>query len=637
MQKRISVNKVKGEKDLKKVVKIAVLILTFIIIASYRHNIYAANQIIKVDFDDKTLYNMIIEQIGDSVLNKDDNNYTIDIDKDEMKKITELSFDASSYQTEDFANIHGIERFIWLEKLEIINYKLDNIEVLKYLPNLKELTINNCQLSDIQPIGEMVNLRKLDLGNNEISDIKALNTLKNLTKLKINENQIIDISPIKDLDKLTGIDLSSNQISDISALKNLKKITMPDKIYDTNILPEYLMKLINFEYLYLDNNQIRKISSIDKDILKYTSAKNQRITVKTNKTEEDLSNTFFEEKDIINNNIELNNCKIDMEKSKIKIDDKNKPATVKIIDGVLRESVLIFDYDQKSPSVIVNYGEIDNSTQTMKVVISSDEEIRPIDGWVLEDNRRKLIKTYSKNMTEKLEVYDIAGNKTKQSIRVQNINRPILETTYTAIEDASVAKGQQIIAEADKYVGVTPYVLQGDSFTTGIDCSHFVYRILQMCGLYDGKYIRSTNWIDVGEEVQDLEHAIAGDVIVWDGHVAFYDGYGKIVEAKGKKWGVTHDRDAAKAIEKKTFLGIRRFTGNEKIEKVLNSKETTNGDVRVTINSNKKIKPIAGWKLSKDEKVLTKTFKKNTNEIVTIKDYDDNEVNVNINITNIYK
>ena len=42
----------------------------------------------------------------------------------------------------------------------------------------------------------------------------------------------------------------------------------------------------------------------------------------------------------------------------------------------------------------------------------------------------------------------------------------------------------------------------------------------------------------------------------YSGHVAIYDGNGGIVEAKGSKWGITHDRSA----NCKTILAIRRFT-----------------------------------------------------------------------------
>ena len=60
----------------------------------------------------------------------------------------------------------------------------------------------------------------------------------------------------------------------------------------------------------------------------------------------------------------------------------------------------------------------------------------------------------------------------------------------------------------------------------------------------------------MGRPVASLSEARAGDVLCYSGHVAIYDGHGGIVEAKGSRWGITHDRSA----NYKTILAIRRFT-----------------------------------------------------------------------------
>lgn len=91
--------------------------------------------------------------------------------------------------------------------------------------------------------------------------------------------------------------------------------------------------------------------------------------------------------------------------------------------------------------------------------------------------------------------------------------------------------------------------------TNGIDCSHFVYQVLKNCGVYSGGYETSAGWRDNGTKVSSLSAAQAGDVICYSGHVAIYDGNGYLVEAKGSKWGITHDRKATYS----TILAIRRF------------------------------------------------------------------------------
>ena len=111
-----------------------------------------------------------------------------------------------------------------------------------------------------------------------------------------------------------------------------------------------------------------------------------------------------------------------------------------------------------------------------------------------------------------------------------------------------------IVNYADQFIG-NPYVYGGNSLTDGIDCSHFVYQVLTNTGHYSGGYATSDGWAGLGESVSSLDEAQAGDVIVYPGHVAIYDGNGGIVEAKGSQWGITHDREA----DHGTILAIRHF------------------------------------------------------------------------------
>ena len=122
----------------------------------------------------------------------------------------------------------------------------------------------------------------------------------------------------------------------------------------------------------------------------------------------------------------------------------------------------------------------------------------------------------------------------------------------------SGVSGAAIVAYADQFVG-NPYVWGGNSLTNGIDCSHFVYQILSRCGVYDGGYTTSYGWRYVGDEVTSLKEAQAGDVVCYDGHVALYDGAGGIVEAKGRRWGITHDR----SVDYSEILTIRRVISDE--------------------------------------------------------------------------
>ena len=131
---------------------------------------------------------------------------------------------------------------------------------------------------------------------------------------------------------------------------------------------------------------------------------------------------------------------------------------------------------------------------------------------------------------------------------------------YLVSDDGSLSligggSGDGLVAYAEQFVGC-PYVWGGSSLTEGCDCSHFVWLCLMNCGLYNGEYLVSNDWAYVGTPVNSLAEARAGDIVVYNGHVAIYDGAGMIVEAKGSAWGITHDRN----VTCHPIVAIRRFT-----------------------------------------------------------------------------
>ena len=130
------------------------------------------------------------------------------------------------------------------------------------------------------------------------------------------------------------------------------------------------------------------------------------------------------------------------------------------------------------------------------------------------------------------------------------------ETVY----EVKTSTGNGIITFAKQFVG-RPYVWGGNSLTDGIDCSHFVWQILTRCGAYDGEYTISGGRRSLGTEVASLDEARAGDVICYNGHVALYDGEGKIVEALNENAGITCDRP----VDCDTILTIRRFAADDEI------------------------------------------------------------------------
>lgn len=188
----------------------------------------------------------------------------------------------------------------------------------------------------------------------------------------------------------------------------------------------------------------------------------------------------------------------------------------------------------------LNIPSVVNEIEAEEEIIINDSQAETEDIFIEEDS-------IENNQQEELEFIDYEEYE-------DNIQQQQQEQQAEEIITSNAVDNYDIVSYADQFVG-NPYVYGGNSLTDGIDCSHFVHQVLTDTGHYDGEYTTSDGWANLGESVQSLNNAQAGDVIVYPGHVAIYDGDGGIVEAKGSEWGITHDRDA----DHGTILAIRHF------------------------------------------------------------------------------
>lgn len=111
------------------------------------------------------------------------------------------------------------------------------------------------------------------------------------------------------------------------------------------------------------------------------------------------------------------------------------------------------------------------------------------------------------------------------------------DSSYNPSQTTNIS-GADIVAYACQFVG-NPYVWGGNSLTNGADCSGFVHEVYAHFGISTPRY--SQSFKSVGQPVS-LSNIQAGDVVVYDGHVAIYMGNGCIVEAQSTSAGITNNR-----------------------------------------------------------------------------------------------
>lgn len=129
--------------------------------------------------------------------------------------------------------------------------------------------------------------------------------------------------------------------------------------------------------------------------------------------------------------------------------------------------------------------------------------------------------------------FNYAESKEEEEVRLAKEQE---EAAAKAQEEAAanMSTGQAIVDYACQFIG-NPYVWGGTSLTNGADCSGFVQSVFANFGVS----LPRTTWDmeNVGTSVS-YDQAIAGDIILYDGHVGIYMGDGQIVNAINSARGI---------------------------------------------------------------------------------------------------
>lgn len=179
---------------------------------------------------------------------------------------------------------------------------------------------------------------------------------------------------------------------------------------------------------------------------------------------------------------------------------------------------------------------LDNVKTTEEVVIeeTSEEQLEEIEIDKIKDteiNEKTIeIKEAEINNEDPIEPVLEESN-------IDEVEEPIIPNeTIESNNVTNEVNGQAVIDYALQFVG-NDYVYGGTSLTNGTDCSGFTQKIYSNFGVEIPR--TSYEQIHVGENIGvDLDNALPGDLLCFNGHVGIYMGDGKMVHADNKRNGI---------------------------------------------------------------------------------------------------
>ena len=362
------------------------------------------------------------------------------------------------------------------------------------------------------PNGEYVSVEELSL---------AINKFVTERNRKAKKNKIIKIKGMLKV----GIAAASLAISLLtSAVSTNSKENIQSNIiqYDADDLYSQNNKKISAKVVTEAVNSVNNLIN-DVDDLKLSEINNNDLSDEENNKIE-TENLIFDEKPIEKNNEDLlENNSLNEESSNLEnlnqntsneeISDNINDVINKQISNDINEDIKV---SNDSIEQLEN-DEVDNDIE---------KEQNQVDN-TLEENELT-----TKNDNSELNVLNLD----EEEIPVQEVKDDFSNDIVSLEEKTTEINGNDIANYAVQFVG-NPYVYGGTNLTDGTDCSGFTQSVYSNFGIDIAR--DSSSQINSGTNIgTNIEEAIPGDLLCFNGHVGIYIGDGQMVHAANAKRGI---------------------------------------------------------------------------------------------------
>ncbi len=335
--------------------------------------------------------------------------------------------------------------------------------------------------------------------------------------------------------------------------------------------------------------------------------------------------------------------------SKTYTEKGTETVTVKDLAGneVAQEFEITEKEIDKEPPTLNYEVKVSDDHSSANVVITSNEEVKAVEGWTLSEDKKTLTKEYKENGSYSVEVEDLVGNKATQEFNVSGIdltppeivdikkelspNKEKVTVTITANEE--LQKIDEWNLSEDKKSLTKEFTENG---TTTIE-------IKDIAGNKVTKEITVEGLDRISPKIT-LNKTISNDkksaTITLTSDEAIQGIEGWTLSSDKKVLTKTYTENANETIRVKDLAGNVteqkvEITELDTIPPVIEQKQEVSDNedaVTVTLTSNEEVEPIEGWTLSSNKKVLTKTYTDNVDETIRIRDLNGNEVAERIKI-----
>ena len=256
---------------------------------------------------------------------------------------------------------------------------------------------------------------------------------------------------------------------------------------------------------------------------------------------------------------------------------ENTTETIQVYDllgNATTVNINVNNINTVGPKCTVEYTTLDPTNEDVGVMIYSDLELKPVDGWELSEDQKTLSKIYSENVNESIEVEDLYGNTNVVNVNINNIDKdnPEVEVNYS--EEELTNKDIEVTIKANE-------------------------RIKQLTGweISEDETEISRTYSENTEEEIEIED-LAGNTVVAQINISNID-------KQVPELSITY------------------------------STEEMTDKVQVEITADEEIKQLEGWEISEDRMTITKVYTNNTVETVEIEDLAGNKTEQVIEIKNI--